>query len=409
MSPITEATIQNDLREFITAVEKRGELAHVPNAHWDRELGAVTEVLYRQKVEKSPMLLFDDIPDYPRGYRCAYGMFGSPYRLSLVLGMEPSMSDNRKEMLDHFRKHIKKGFKRIPPKMVKDGPVLENIMRDGDVDMLKFPVPIHHEDDGGRYIGTACGVVTRDPDTGRINVGTYRVQVKGPRHLRFVHIERQAGPHPSRQISEGRQALPGGHHRRLRPDHVSRGRLHDARHDAGIRMGRRPDGPADGADRRRGDRAAFSRALRRSCWKARSFGDRDHARRPVRRMARLLRGRGEGRAGDPHQAHLPPQQSDPDLRGEPEAAAFASVRALLPALGGAARCARRRGHTGREGRVAASGRRGTHLLRGVGQAALFRALDPGRAGRVARSRRWATSAAGSWWWTTTSIRPTSRT
>ena len=174
------ATFQNDLREFITAVEKRGELAHVKNAHWDRELGAVTEVLYRQKVEKSPMLLFDDIPDYPKGYRCAYGMFGSPYRLSLVLGMEPTLSDNRKEMLDHFRKHIKKGFKRIAPKRVTDGPVLENIVRDRDVNMLKFPAPIHHEDDGGRYIGTACGVVTRDPDTGRLNVGAYRVQVKGP-------------------------------------------------------------------------------------------------------------------------------------------------------------------------------------------------------------------------------------
>ena len=36
------ATIQNDLREFITAVEKRGELAHVRSAHWYRELGAVT-------------------------------------------------------------------------------------------------------------------------------------------------------------------------------------------------------------------------------------------------------------------------------------------------------------------------------------------------------------------------------
>src|SRR5262245_48567020 len=103
MSKENGATFQNDLREFITAVEKRGELAHVKNAHWDRELGAVTEVLYRQKVEKSPMLLFDDIPDYPKGYRCAYGMFGSPYRLSLVLGMEPTLSDNRKEMLDHFR------------------------------------------------------------------------------------------------------------------------------------------------------------------------------------------------------------------------------------------------------------------------------------------------------------------
>ena len=86
------ATFQNDLREFITACEKRGELARVESAHWDRELGAVTEVLYRQKVEKSPMLLFDGIPDYPRGFRCAYGMFGSPYRLSLVLGMEDTGS-----------------------------------------------------------------------------------------------------------------------------------------------------------------------------------------------------------------------------------------------------------------------------------------------------------------------------
>src|ERR1043165_5538206 len=112
MTASTEGTLQNDLREFISAVEERGELARVADAHWDRELGAVTEVLYRQKVEKAPMLLFDDIPDYPRGYQCAYGMFGSPYRLSLVLGMEPAMSTNRKEMLDHFRKHIKKGFKR---------------------------------------------------------------------------------------------------------------------------------------------------------------------------------------------------------------------------------------------------------------------------------------------------------
>ena len=170
MAYTTEATIQNDIREFIKAVESRGELAHVSKAHWDRELGAVTEVLYRQKVDKAPMLLFDVIPDYPKGYRCAYGMFGSPYRLSLILGMEPSMSDNRKEMLDHFRKHIKKGFKRVAPKMVKDGPVLENVMRGEQVDMLKFPVPIHHEDDGGRYIGTACGVVTRDPDEDRKSV-----------------------------------------------------------------------------------------------------------------------------------------------------------------------------------------------------------------------------------------------
>jgi UbiD family decarboxylase len=179
MKDKNEATVQNDLRRFIDAVETRGELARVNNAHWNRELGAVTEVLYRQKVEKAPMLLFDEIPDYPKGYRCAYGMFGSPFRLATVLGIEPTLSDNRKEMLDHFRKHIKKAFKQIQPRIVKDGPVLENVMRDGEVDLLKLPVPVHHEDDGGRYIGTACGVVTRDPDSGRINIGAYRVQMKG--------------------------------------------------------------------------------------------------------------------------------------------------------------------------------------------------------------------------------------
>src|SRR6204780_3588745 len=84
-------TPQNDLRTFLAAVEARGELATVRDAHWDKELGAVTEVLYRQKVEKAPMLMFDDIPGYAPGYRCEYGMFGSPYRLGLVLGMEADL------------------------------------------------------------------------------------------------------------------------------------------------------------------------------------------------------------------------------------------------------------------------------------------------------------------------------
>ncbi len=106
----SEAIPQNDLRAFIAACAARGELAHVKDAHWDRELGAVAEVLYRQKVEKSPMLLFDEIPDYPANYRCLYGMFGSPFRLALALGMEPTLTDDRKEMLDHFRKNIKKGL-----------------------------------------------------------------------------------------------------------------------------------------------------------------------------------------------------------------------------------------------------------------------------------------------------------
>ncbi|MDE0173363.1 MAG: UbiD family decarboxylase [Defluviicoccus sp.] len=171
--------IQTDLRAFLAAVDDGGEVRHVAGAHWDRELGAVTEVLYREKVDKSPLLLFDEVPGYAKGMRCLYGMLGSPLRLALGLGIDPEQSGDRRTMLDTYRRRIK-SHEPIPPRIVDDGPVMENVDSDGDVDILKFPVPIHHEHDGGRYIGTACGVVTRDPDTGRINVGTYRVQVNGP-------------------------------------------------------------------------------------------------------------------------------------------------------------------------------------------------------------------------------------
>ena len=171
--------IQTDLRAFLAAVEEGGEVKHVAGAHWDRELGAVTEVLYREKVDKSPLLLFDDVPGYGSGKRCLYGMLGSPLRLALGLGIDPAQSGDRRTMLDTYRRRIKRQ-EPIPPRMVDDGPVMENVDSNGDVDLLKFPVPIHHEHDGGRYIGTACGVVTRDPDTGRVNIGTYRVQVNGP-------------------------------------------------------------------------------------------------------------------------------------------------------------------------------------------------------------------------------------
>ncbi|MEE8519510.1 MAG: UbiD family decarboxylase, partial [Dehalococcoidia bacterium] len=62
------------------------------------------------------------------------------------------------------------------PELVEDGPVLENQQRGADVDITKFPAPFWHSEDGGPYIGTGNIVVMRDPDTGWVNAGTYRVQ-----------------------------------------------------------------------------------------------------------------------------------------------------------------------------------------------------------------------------------------
>ena len=175
---ITNRYLQTDLRDFISAVDEGGELKNVSGAHWDKEIGAVTEVLYREQVDRSPALLFDNVPGYPKGFRCLYGMLGSPMRLALGMGIDPKTSGDRRGMLDAYRSRIKK-YEPLPPRMVTEGPILQNVDRGDEVDLTKFPVPVHHEKDGGRYIGTACGVITKDPDTGRINVGTYRVMLNG--------------------------------------------------------------------------------------------------------------------------------------------------------------------------------------------------------------------------------------
>ena len=59
------------------------------------------------------------------------------------------------------------------------GPVLDNVLEGDDVDLEQFPTPLWHEKDGGRYIGTGDAVITRDPETGAVNVGTYRCMIQG--------------------------------------------------------------------------------------------------------------------------------------------------------------------------------------------------------------------------------------
>ncbi|HKZ50234.1 MAG TPA: UbiD family decarboxylase, partial [Dehalococcoidia bacterium] len=70
-----------------------------------------------------------------------------------------------------------------PPRVVDSGPVMENADVGEEVDVLKFPVPKWHELDGGRFIGTGDVVVTRGPDGGWVNLGTYRVMVHDRNHV----------------------------------------------------------------------------------------------------------------------------------------------------------------------------------------------------------------------------------
>jgi 4-hydroxy-3-polyprenylbenzoate decarboxylase len=161
-----------DLRVFLTKVKAAGELEEISGAHWNLELGALTELFAEQT--PTAALLFDNIPDYPKGCRVLSNVLFSPLRQSLALGVAP---DLRGIPLVQAVKAKLAELKPIPPEEVKDAPVLQNVAQGNNVNVLKFPAPHWHEKDGGRYIGTFDAVISRDPDSGYINVGTYRVQV----------------------------------------------------------------------------------------------------------------------------------------------------------------------------------------------------------------------------------------
>ncbi|MBI2918969.1 MAG: UbiD family decarboxylase [Chloroflexi bacterium] len=165
-----------DLRDWLQQVEAMGELRSIEGAHWDLEIGALTGLAQRQT--DGPALLFDDIPGYPRGYRVLTLPTRSPSRIALTLGLPTTYTIN--DIIQALREKVGEWMDRskaFPPQQVESGPIFENVHQGTDVDLLKFPVPRWQEKDGGRYIGTGDVVVTRDPDSGAINLGVYRMML----------------------------------------------------------------------------------------------------------------------------------------------------------------------------------------------------------------------------------------
>ncbi|MFQ5826925.1 MAG: UbiD family decarboxylase [Dehalococcoidia bacterium] len=162
----------NDLREFVHHYGETGECQVIEGAHWDLEIGAITE--WQASLPDSPILLFDAIQGYPKGFRVATNLYTSHRRAAVALGLPAEASK-----LEHVRmwRELEGRLKPMPPVEVESGPVLENVLSGEDVDLLKFPVPRWHEKDGGRYIGTGSMVITRDPEEGWVNLGTERIQV----------------------------------------------------------------------------------------------------------------------------------------------------------------------------------------------------------------------------------------
>lgn len=161
-----------DLREWLKAVDALGDLKIVEGANRDEDIGVIAALLAPR--DDSPAVLFDAIQGYPRGYRVLVNSVNSYKRIALTLGLPLGLRPF--ELSSRLLKLIE-SLRPIPPVFVDKGPVMENIITGKDINVVKFPAPKWHEDDGGRYIGTGTFDILKDPDSDWVNLGTYRVML----------------------------------------------------------------------------------------------------------------------------------------------------------------------------------------------------------------------------------------
>ena len=173
-----------DLRSFINALEKRGELLRVSEPV-SAEL-EITEIADRMVKRGGPALLFENVvgKDFP----LVIGLYGTRERMALALGAKSldAIGDRIRDLLD-----VKLGgglfglasnlpklkeLAALPPKRVRSGPVQEVVWRGDEVDLTKLPVLKCWPGDGGPFI-TLPLVMSNDPETGDTNIGMYRMQV----------------------------------------------------------------------------------------------------------------------------------------------------------------------------------------------------------------------------------------
>ncbi|HHW41971.1 MAG TPA: menaquinone biosynthesis decarboxylase [Syntrophomonadaceae bacterium] len=173
-----------DLREFIGILEKKG-LLHRIKTEVDPVL-EITEITDRISKQGGPALLFEKVKgsDYP----VLINTFGSTERMKLALGVGSldEIGDRISELLrlQDLPGSLWDKVKLLPrlaemstwaPKTVKKAPCQE-VIHQNDASLDIFPILKCWPGDGGRYI-TLPLVFTKDPETGRQNLGMYRLQV----------------------------------------------------------------------------------------------------------------------------------------------------------------------------------------------------------------------------------------
>ena len=199
----------DDLRDWMVALEAAGELRRIrTQADPILEIAEITDRVSKGKYESAgsrsvpaggPALLFENVKGYP-GARLLINQFGSDKRMRMALEVD-SLDEVAERIRGFMDVKSPQGFldkmKMLPmlaemgkffPKTVPSGACKQVIKRD-NLSLLDFPILQCWPQDAGRFITLPC-VITRDPRTGKRNLGMYRMQ---------VYDERTTGMHWQRQ------------------------------------------------------------------------------------------------------------------------------------------------------------------------------------------------------------------
>jgi 4-hydroxy-3-polyprenylbenzoate decarboxylase len=202
-----------DLREFIRALEEKGELKRITVEV--NPILEITEFADRAVKAGGPALLFEK----PKGYGIPVliNAFASMRKMEIALEVA-SVEEIAARIVEFLEMRMPEGLmgklKMLPklaemgaffPRMVSRG-ACQEVVREDNFSLFDYPVLKCWPEDGGRFI-TLPLVFSKNPDTGKRNCGMYRMQ---------IFDERTAGMHwqTHKQGAE--------HYRRLRSHSLTR-------------------------------------------------------------------------------------------------------------------------------------------------------------------------------------------
>jgi len=198
-----------DLNQFIELLEREGELKRisVPLS----PVLEISEITDRVSKKGGPALLFGKVEGHR--FPVVTNLFGSEKRMRLCLGGR-SPDEVGRELKNFLEMEppdtLWKSIKALPrlhqlskffPKKVEKAPCQEVVLKEPDITLL--PTLQCWPEDGGRFI-TFPVVITKDPETGKRNVGMYRLQIFDSKTL-AVHWHPQKGGAQHLRVAERRE------------------------------------------------------------------------------------------------------------------------------------------------------------------------------------------------------------